>query len=258
MIGVDLDDLRSLRPIIEPVLRQRAEGSEPRAERQHDIGLRDQFHRGLRALIAERSGPKRMVAWEGIVVQVGVDDGRLQLLGERDRLRNAVREDHAAARHDHRKLCAGEEIGRGVEALVGAGAAQDLLRRRDLIIGLAIEIVAGNVELRRPALGGRHRKAAREQFCEARMLGDMRLVFRDLREDRQLLGLLEAAEPHRAASRLRRDGDDGRVRPIGGGDGGDEIGDARPVLRDADAMASRKPWRSRPPYAPRPARGRSE
>ena len=41
----------------------------------------------------------------------------------------------------------------------------------------------------------------------------------------------------RAASRLRRDRDNRRMRPIGGGDRGDEIGDARSVLGDADAVA---------------------
>ena len=58
--GVDLDDLGVLRPVVESVLRQRAERAEPRAEREDDIGLRDQLHRRLRALIAERPAPERM------------------------------------------------------------------------------------------------------------------------------------------------------------------------------------------------------
>ena len=63
-VGVDLDDLRVLRPVVEAVLRQRAERPEPRAERQHHVGLRDQLHRRLRALVAERAAPQRMARRE--------------------------------------------------------------------------------------------------------------------------------------------------------------------------------------------------
>ena len=58
VIAVDLDDLGVLRPVVEPVLGQGAERPEPRAERQHHIGLGDELHRRLRALIAERPAPQ--------------------------------------------------------------------------------------------------------------------------------------------------------------------------------------------------------
>ena len=61
-------------------------------------------------------------------MQVGIDDRRLQLFGELHGLCDAVRHDHAAAGHDHRKFGGGQQIGRFIEALVGAGAAQDFLR----------------------------------------------------------------------------------------------------------------------------------
>ena len=61
-VDVDLDDLRVLRPVVDAVLRQRAEGPEARAERQHHVGLRNQLHRRLRALVAERAEPQRMRA----------------------------------------------------------------------------------------------------------------------------------------------------------------------------------------------------
>ena len=38
-VGVDLDDLGVLRPIVDPVLRQGTEGAQTRAQRQHDVGL---------------------------------------------------------------------------------------------------------------------------------------------------------------------------------------------------------------------------
>ena len=64
VIAVDLDDLCVLRPVIEAMLRQRAEGAEARAERQHHIGFGDELHAGLRSLIAERSAPQRMPGGE--------------------------------------------------------------------------------------------------------------------------------------------------------------------------------------------------
>ncbi len=54
-VRVDLNDLGLLRPVVEPVLRQRAEGPKPRAERQDHVRLRDELHRRLRSLIAERA-----------------------------------------------------------------------------------------------------------------------------------------------------------------------------------------------------------
>ena len=104
VIAVDLDDLRVLRPVVEPVLRQRAERPKPGSERQHDIGLGDELHRRLRSLIAERPAPQRMVGGERIVVEIGIDDRRVELLGERHAFLDAVGEDDAAARYDHRKL----------------------------------------------------------------------------------------------------------------------------------------------------------
>ncbi len=81
MIGIDLDDLRVLRPVVHAVLRQRAERSQARAERDHDIGLRQQLHGRFGALIAERAAPQRVLGRKRIVVQVAVDHRRAQPLG---------------------------------------------------------------------------------------------------------------------------------------------------------------------------------
>ncbi len=125
-----------------------------------------------------------MIGGERVVVQIGIDDRGLQRLGEVDASRHAVRHDDATARDDDGEFRLGEEVGGFVEALVVAGAAADVLRMRDVVVGLAIEIVAGNVELGGAALAHRHVEAARGEFGHARMLGDMRLIFGDLGEDR--------------------------------------------------------------------------
>src|SRR3546814_1729963 len=40
-VDVDLDDRRLLRPVVDAVARQRREGIEPRAQRQHHVSPRD-------------------------------------------------------------------------------------------------------------------------------------------------------------------------------------------------------------------------
>jgi len=47
VVGIDLDDLGVLWPVVHVVLRQRAEWAEPGAEGDHDVSLVDQAHRGL-------------------------------------------------------------------------------------------------------------------------------------------------------------------------------------------------------------------
>ena len=67
----------------------------------------------------------------------------------------------------------------------------------------------------------------------------MGLIFGDPGEDRQLLGLLESAQAQRHRSGLGGDDDHRRVRPVRGRTRGDEVRDARAVLRDAYAVAAR-------------------
>ena len=63
-IDVDLDDLGVLRPVVDAIARQGRERIEPGAERQHDVGLGDQLHRRLRAVVAERADGEAVAAGE--------------------------------------------------------------------------------------------------------------------------------------------------------------------------------------------------
>ena len=81
-IEVDLDQPGRLRPVVDAVARQRREGVQARAERQHHVRLRDQLHRRLRAVVAERSDRERMRAREGVVVLVVAGNRRRKPLRE--------------------------------------------------------------------------------------------------------------------------------------------------------------------------------
>ncbi len=81
-IDVDLDDCGGLRPVVDAVAGQRRERVEPGAERKHHVGLSDQLHAGLGAVVAERAGEERMRAGEGVVVLVAAADRCVEALGK--------------------------------------------------------------------------------------------------------------------------------------------------------------------------------
>src|SRR6185312_14081767 len=76
-IDIDLNDLGILRPVIDAIARQRRERIEARTDREHDVGFRNEFHRRLRAVVAERTDCETMATGETVVVLVVVADRRI-------------------------------------------------------------------------------------------------------------------------------------------------------------------------------------
>src|SRR6185437_16613338 len=105
--------------------------------------------------------------------------------------------DDAAAGEDHRELRASEQRGGLVEAVLAAGAALDRERTRNLALDVAVEEIARDVDLCRSELEHRAVERAARELGHPRLVVHVRLVLRDLREDRELLGFLEAAEAER-------------------------------------------------------------
>ena len=143
-----------------------------------------------------------------------------------------------AAAQDHGELRRREQRRGFIEALLAAGAALDRDRPRNLAFDVAIKKVARNVELRGSHFQLREVERAARKLRHASAVVHMGLELRDPGEDRQLLGLLKAAEPDRCAAGFRRDHDNRRMRPERRRSRGDEIGDPRTVLRDAHAVAA--------------------
>ncbi len=233
MVGVDLDDLGVLRPVVHAVLRQRAERPQARAQRDHHVGARDQLHGSLRALVAQRAAPQRMAGGERVVVQVAVDHRCAQALFDR------IGHHHAAARDDHRELGVGQQLGRFVQALLAAGAAVEAARLRDLDVDLAVEVVTRDVQLGRAHFRGGAVEAAGGELGHACRVGDMTLVLGELLEHRQLVGFLEAAQADAHGAGLGRDDHHRAVGPVGSGDRGHAVGDAGAVLADHHTVAAR-------------------
>ena len=83
-IDIDLDDLGVLRPVVDAIARQRRKRIEPRAKRQNNVGLGNQFHRRLRAVVAERANRQVMAAGKRIIVLVAAAHRRIQPFGQLD------------------------------------------------------------------------------------------------------------------------------------------------------------------------------
>ena len=231
-IDVDLDDLGGLRPVVDAVAGQRRERVEPCAECQHHIGLGDELHRRLRAVVAERADREPMAAREAVIVLVVVADRRIELLGKRDAFRDRVAEHDARARQDDREFRPRQQLRRLRDGLRAAGRPFEFDDRRQVDVDDLRPVIARDVDLRRrrEALG--LGDDAVEHLRGARGIAHLFLIADHVAEQRHLLHFLEAALPDRLVRRLRRHQQHRRVIPVGGLDGGDEIRDARPVLRD--------------------------
>ena len=257
-VGVDLDDLRLLRPVVDAVLRQRAERPEARAEREHDVGLGDQLHRRLAALVAERAAPQRMPRRERVVVQVAACT---PAPAAARRARSASALPSAMTTPPPARItgnCARrEQLRRFVEALLAAGAALDRERPRDLALDVAVEEVARDVELRRPHLEharGRTRAPVSSAMRALLLTCAWYLVIFE-----KIGSCSVSWKPPRPSVALPVSGvidDDRRMRPERGRGRRDEVGDARAVLRDADAVAAGHARVAVGHVAARPARAR--
>jgi hypothetical protein len=129
-IDIDLDHLGVLRPVIDAVAGQRRKRIEPRTQGQHNVGLGDQLHRRLRAVVAERADGKAMAAREAVVVLVIIADRRIELFGERRAFGNGTGQNDSGARQDRREFRCRQKLRRIGDGLLAAGRALEFDDRR--------------------------------------------------------------------------------------------------------------------------------
>ena len=238
VIGIDLDDLGVFGPVVHAVLRQGAERTQARAERYHHVGFADELHARLAALVTERAAPLRVAGRKGVVVLVAVDHRAAQPLGQRNALGPGLAHHHAATGDQDRVPGCGQQFSSRVQAGLTAGAAVQSHGARNLYGNLAVEQVARNVQLCRAKLRMGTIKTARGVFGHAFVVVHVPLVLGELLEHGQLIGFLEAAQTLAHGAGLRRNQHNRAVRPVGSGNGGDAIADARAVLSDHHAVAA--------------------
>ena len=174
-------------------------------------------------------------------MQVAVDHRRAEVFGQRLTGFDGVAHDHTATGDDHRVLRRRQNLCSFGQALLATGAALDTDRRGDLDVDIAVEEVTRNVQLGRTVFLHRPIEATAGQFRHSRRVRHMGLVLGDGFEERQLLGFLEATEALAQRAGFGRDHHHRAVRPVSGGNGGDEVGDAGAVLRDAHAVSTTDP-----------------
>src|SRR6266404_2684229 len=203
-----------------------------RAAMELIVGLRDQFPRRARAVVAQGPDAQRMVTGEGIVVLIVVADRRLQLFRECHALGNRIAEHNAGPREDHRKPGLRQQAGGFGNRPATPCRSLELQRRRQRHVDDLGPEVAGNVDLRgcRETFGLGDDPIQNLRY--ATRIANFLLIADDIAEQGHLFELLEASLTDGTVRRLRGDQQHRRMVPISGLDGGHEPRDARPVLRD--------------------------
>ena len=238
VVGFNLDDLGVFGPVVHAVLRQGAKRPHARAQRHHHISLSDQLHRGLGALVAQRTGPQRVAGRKGGVAQVAVGHGRTQALGQGHAFLDRVTHDHTTARQNDRKLGIGQQLHGCMEAVFAPRTAFHAHGLGNFAVDFAVEVIAWNVQLGRPHFRDGAVKAARRKLGHALGVVHMALVLGELLEHRQLLRRLKTTQAHAHGAGFGGDHDHRAVRPIGRRNGRDAVADARAVLANDHAVAS--------------------
>ena len=163
---------------------------------------------------------------------VVVADRRVEFFGKRRAFRDRTGKHDAGAGQDDREFCTRQQLRRFGNGLGAAGRTLELDDRRQVDIDDLGPEIARDVDLRRRGEPLGLGDDAVEHLGDAGRIAHFLLIADHVAEQRHLLDFLEAALPDGPVRRLRRHQQHRRVIPIGGLDRGDEIGDARPVLRD--------------------------
>ncbi len=232
-LDVDLDDLGVLRPVIHAVAGQGRERVQPGAQRQHHVGLGDQLHAGLGAVVAQGAGEQRVRAREGVVVLIAAAHRGGQALGKLLGGLDPARQHHTGAVQDDRELGGRQHLGGVGDGLLAARRAFqfDDLGQVD-VDDLGPEI-ARHVDLRRAGAAPGFGDHAVQDLGDAGRVADFFLVADHVFEQGHLRDFLEPALADGLVGGLRRDQQHRGVVPIGGLDRGHEVGDAGAVLGHA-------------------------
>ena len=238
VVCLHLDDLGVFGPVVQPVLRQCAKRPHARAQRHHHIGLGDQLHGRFGTLVAQRAAPQWVAGRESIIAQVTGHHWRTQTLSQRLAFGHCITHHHPATGQNDRKLGIGQQVGSGIEAVFTAGTALHAHRLGDFASDFAVEVIAWNIQLGRAHFRHGAVKAACGVLGHAFGVVHMALVLGELLEHRQLVGLLEAAQPHAHGAGLGRDHHHRAVSPVSGRNGSDAVADAGAVLANHHTVAA--------------------
>ncbi len=237
-IDVHLDDLRLVGEVVDVVLGQRAEHGEPGPHGEDHVRLREDPHGRLGAHVADGADGERMIAVEGVVVEVGDRHGRRQVLGDVFDDVQGIGVDDAPAGDDDGILRLRQESRCPVEARHGAaapGVHAVLGGLEDGLLDLAVEIVPGDVVQDGAPLGVGDPEGRAQAVRRPLRMGHPHRRLGDGLEDRHLVALLEAVPADGRRPRRGGDDDQGRVAHVGRGHGRHHVRDAGPVLAGDDS-----------------------
>ncbi len=240
-IDVDLDDRRILRPIVYAIAGQCRERIEPRTQCQHDICLADQFHRRLRAVVAQGPDRQPMASGKGVVVLIAAAHRRIQLLRQCHGFLDGVADDDTGAVENDRELRFRKQP-RGLgDGRRSAGRPLEADDARQVHVDHLSPEVPRDVDLRRCATAPCLLDDPVEDFGNAARIAHFLLVADHLLEHRHLVDFLEAALADGLVGRLRRDHEQRRMVPVGRLHRRDETGHTGAVLADRHRHCAGRP-----------------
>ena len=108
-VDINLNDLGIFGPVIDAVTWQGRERVQTSAQREDNVRLSDDLHRGLRPVVAQWTHRQIMRTWEAVVVLVVRAHRCIQTLCQFDQIANRARENNACTRQDHREFCLGKK-----------------------------------------------------------------------------------------------------------------------------------------------------
>lgn len=239
LVDINLDDFGVLGEVVKVVLREGSEDGESGSKSNDDISFMHGVHGGLVTLVSKVTYRKTMVGRERIVMEVSASDGNTKIFSESGNFIISTSHGDTTTSKDGGVLGVFDEIDSVGESGITSSGVSELLGSTDGVIVFSVEEITGNVNLDGSTFMHGNVEGLSGKLRHAGRVVNVSLEFGDGREDRNLIEFLETSVTLGHGTGFGGDNNDGGMSPVRRGDTGEEVGDTRTVLGDADSVSSR-------------------
>ncbi len=232
-VDINLNDFRVLWPVVDAVARQRREWVQARAQSQNDICFCDQLHAGFRTVVTQWASEKWVRTRERIVVLVANANWCVECFCQKLAGFDATLcQNNAGAVQDNREFRFRQQCSSGRDRVFATWGQFKFDRLWQFDVDNLGPHVARDVQLGWCAQTFGLCNHACQNFCNPCRVTNFFLVGNHVFEQFHLFNFLETALTDCLVGRLWRDQQQRRVVPVCCFNRGDEVCDARTVLRD--------------------------